>query len=208
MMISTRYVPAICVLLAVAIIPTIIHSYSPSVSTDTTVKSTIPTAFGEYQSVPSERDASWGDRRFNSDDWMEREYRSPSGDRLRLTVVTSFDAKSVYHHPELAVAYRTTFAGEETHRFAQRPEIPVHVLKPGPAVRARAVYALHYDTRFIDDPVAFQIRTAAELLFSRRKPMTLFFVLDPEADLGDAEQSSAVKLLFEAIGAFLSHSTS
>jgi hypothetical protein len=78
------------------------------------------------------------------------------------------------------------------------------VLKPAPAVRALALYALHYDTRFVDDPIAFQIRTAGELLFSRRKPMTLFFAFDerPREDVA-VDDSPAMKVLLAAIDAFV-----
>jgi hypothetical protein len=119
-------------------------------------------------------------------------------------VVRSYDPKSVYHHPELAVAYRTSFVGEDVIVMDERPEVPVHVLKPGPGVGASAMYVLHYDTRFIDNPIAFQIRAAGELLFSKRRPMTLFFLLNENAGTDDAGGASAeAEFLFAAIDAFL-----
>ena len=204
MMISHRFIPAACVLVAAALVPTIIHSYSAEVHDDGLTTAAIPTVLAGFASMPSERAATWGKRRFDSDDWTERVYSAANGDRFRLTVVRSLDPKSVYHHPELAVAYRTGFVGEEIRRFEARPDVPVHVLKPGSGVRAAAMYVLHYDTRFVDNPITFQIRAAGELLFSRRRPMTLFFLFNegPRAG-GDAGEPAGATLLFEAIEAFL-----
>jgi hypothetical protein len=201
--ISPRYLPAICVLLALALVPTIMHSYSGGPAIDGRTTAAIPRVLAGYQSTPTDRNAGWGKRRFDSEDWLEREY-SDGRNRLRLTVVRSYDAKSVYHHPELAIAYRTSFAGSDVRRAADRPEVPVHVLKPAPGAQATGMYALHYGTRFIDNPIVFQLRTAGELLVARRKPMTLFFVVDEGAsEVQTFEHSPARTLLFAAIDAFL-----
>jgi hypothetical protein len=202
-MISLRYVPVTCVLLALSLVPTIIHSYSTGSVDDGRRTADLPGILAGMTSTPSERNAGWGKRRFDSDDWTERDYRAQTGATVRLTVVRSDDAKTLYHHPELAVAYGTSFVGEDVERFPQRPEVPVHVLKPGPGVTARAMYVLHYDTRFIDAPIPFQVRTAGELLFSRRKPMTLFFALDKQPRESTVAQSSSATLLFAAVDAFL-----
>ncbi len=204
MTISHRFVPAACVLIAAALVPTIIHSYSAGAHDDGLKAAAIPPVLAGFDSVPSDRAATWGKRRFDSDDWTERVYRTTSGEELKLTVVRSFDPKSVYHHPELAVAYRTSFGGEEVRRFDARPDVPVHVLKPGAGVRASAMYVLHYDTRFVDNPIAFQIRAAGELLFSKRRPMTLFFLLNESRRSDEQSRGSAeAALMFAAIDAFL-----
>jgi hypothetical protein len=201
--ISPRYVPAICVLLALALVPTIMHSYSADRAIDGRTTAAIPTALAGYQSTPTDRNAGWGKRRFNSEDWLERDY-TDGRNRVRLTVVRSFDAKSVYHHPELAIAYSKGFAGSEVRRAADRPEVPIQVLKPAPGNQAIAMYALHYGTRFIDNPIVFQLRTAGELLVTRRKPMTLFFVVDDRATEEETfEHSPARTVLFAAIDGFL-----
>lgn len=202
-MISARYAPAICVLLALTLIPTIIHSYARDAFDDGRRAEQVPAGLAGHTAAPSDRHPTWGERRFDSRDWVERHYRSDAGKSVTLTVIRTLDAKRVYHHPELAVAYGTTFVDDTVRRFPARPDIPVHVLTPGPGVTAAGAYVLHYDTRFIDNPIAFQIRTAGELLFSPRKPMTLFFVLDPEADPAkDLDGSSAMAVLFAAIDAF------
>ena len=193
-----------CVLVALALIPTLIHSYSPNPDTDVRLADAIPTELAGYRGSSTGRSADWGKRRFESDDWIERAYREgKGGGAVRLTVVRSFDAKSLYHHPELAITYpQALYVGDEIRRFDQRRDIPVYVLKPQAGEKTAAFYALYYDGRFIENPIAFQIRTAAELLFSRRKPMTLFFVFDRAPDRA-GERASAVTVLFDAIDSFL-----
>jgi hypothetical protein len=79
------------------------------------------------------------------------------------------------------------------------------VLKPGPGVEAEGLYVLHYDSRFVENPILFQIRLAGELLFTRRKPMTLFFVFDPQGrDPQQIENSASLKLLLSAVDAYVS----
>lgn len=203
-MIATRYLPAVCLLVMLALVPTIIHSYSGDVTVDGRDTTRIASTLAEYSGTPTTRADTWGKRRFDSDDWIERTYANPR-DSVRLTVVRSYDPKSVYHHPELAIAYGTSFEGLETRRLPSHPDIPVHVLRRALGVDALAMYVLHYDGRFVDDPVLFQIRTAGELLFTRRKPMTLFFAFDADArQNGEVEQLGATRVLFAAIDSFLS----
>jgi hypothetical protein len=187
-----------------ALIPTIIHSYGGGAVTDGRSVAAIPNVLTGYRSAATDRNPGWGKRRFDSSDWMERTFADEGGrDAITLTVVRSLDAKRLYHHPELAVAYGTGFVGKDVRRFAERPDIPVHVLKAGPGVSAAGLYVLHYGNRFIDNPVIFQIRTAGELLFSRRQPMTLFFLLDSSpARADEAEPTAVLRLLFAAIDAF------
>jgi hypothetical protein len=202
---SPRYAPATAVLLALALVPTLIHSYSNTAVDDGRRASAIPGVLAGFPSVATDRPQNWGQRRFESQDWIERHYVGDRGLRVTLTVVRTYDAKSVYHHPELAVSYhRVSFTSERVERSPTRPEIPIHVLQPSAGTRAIGMYILHYEDRFIDNPLLFQVRSAGELLFSRRQPMTLFFVLDdvptPNVELMD---SAAAKVLFAAIDALV-----
>src|SRR5688572_24699034 len=163
----------ICVLAAITLVPTFIHSYADSTVRDGRTTAAIPASLAGYDGTPSRRSTAWGQRRFESGDWTERIYRS-SSDEVMLTVVRSYDAKALYHHPELAVAYGPSYLRRELKRFAQRPDVPVHVLYADSGTVA--MYTLHYDNRFVEDPIRFQLRTAGELLFSGRKAMTLFFL--------------------------------
>lgn len=200
-MLSTRYAPAICLALALALIPTIIHSYAGVVTSDKLSTKAIPAQLGTYTSVPTKRPEDWGERHFDSHDWVERQYIS-GNDTVVLTAVRSYDLKELYHHPELAVAYHSAnFGQSRIETFAGRPDIPVHVLTGGDS-GAVGLYVLHYDGRFISDPIRFQLRTAGELLFSGRKPMTLLFVRDDAPTSDDPMKLPAAQLLLQAIQAF------
>jgi uncharacterized protein DUF3485 len=201
-MLSSRYAPAVCLALLVVLVPTIIHSYAGIVVKDGRSTASIPGTLSSYTSLPTKRGADWGKDHFESDDWFERQYTS-ADDSVVLTVVRSYDLKALYHHPELAVAYRfANFDRHTTETPADRPEIPVHVLTSDES-RAVGLYVLQYDGRFIADPIRFQLRTAVELLFSGRKPMTLFFVRDDAAASGVSPlKLPAATLLFEAVDRF------
>lgn len=202
-MTSYRYASAVCLLLGLALIPTLIHSYGGDLAADGRSVKIIPAAAAGFTSTPTDRNSAWGKRRFDSDDWIERTYVK-GGDQVQVTVIRSYDAKRLYHHPELAVAYGTSFVGHRVRRFPQHPNVPVHVLTPAPGVSARAMYVLNYGDDFIDDPIRFQMRTAGELLFSRRKPMTLFFVHETSvSDEGNPASLASTDLLFSLVDSFL-----
>lgn len=201
-MISPRYATAISVLVALALVPTVIHSYANVLVADQLSTSAIPSMLTGYTSAPSGRDAGWGARRFEATDWIERRYSSTS-DEVLLTVLRSYDLKALYHHPELDIAYGTTFLRQETRTFARHPDIPIHVLYTDTERGSIALYALHYDGNFVSDPLLFQLRTATDLLFSGRKPMTLIFARDLSApDDAQVETLPVTGLLFAAIEQF------
>jgi hypothetical protein len=200
-MIATRFLPAVCALAAITLVPTLIHSYSDATVNDGRSTVVIPESLAGYTGTPSTRNATWGMRRFESHDWMERNYRS-ADDEVKLSVIRSYDAKALYHHPELAVSYGPSYTAAEIRRSSRRPDIPLHVVRanPGPI----AVYALLYADRFVEDPIRFQLGLAGELLFSGRKAMTLFFLTDEHVPADtDVEQLPSIALLFAAIDRFV-----
>ena len=64
-MIASRYAPAVCVLIALALVPTIIHSYAHTVAKDGLVTAAIPLSLNGAPSSPTEHDAAWGQRRLS-----------------------------------------------------------------------------------------------------------------------------------------------
>jgi len=201
--ISARFVPVLCVLVALALVPAVIHSYVGVTDDDGRRASAVPGTLAGFASVPSGRSQTWGKRRFDSDDWMERRYLTP-GTETALTIVRSYDLKALYHHPELAVAYGPSYTSYERARVAVRPEMPIHVLRTDDDRGAAAFYALHYDDRFVEHPIRFQLQIAGELLFSPRKPMTLFFVSASGTPAGeDLDGLDATRLLTAAVDSFL-----
>ena len=180
--IASRYLGVVCALVGITLVPTFIHSYVDSTVHDGRATRGISTSLAGYAGVASSRSATWGKEQFDSDDWIDRIY-ARAGHEVRLSVIRSYDAKSLYHHPELAVSYGTGYVRSEVRRSTQRPEIPLHVLYTEADAGTTAIYALHYDDRFVDEPIAFQFRLAGELFFSGRKAMTLFFVRDEQVSV-------------------------
>ena len=201
-MIAHRYLPAVCVLFACALVPTLIHSYSDALPHDGRTAAAIPTLLAGYTSTPTSRNATWGKRRFDSDDWIDRNY-SKGSRRVRLTVVRSYDPKSLYHHPELAIDDSTAFSGVETQHDPARPDMPIHVLAPAAGVNAAAAYVLHYGDRFVDNPIVFQLLTAGELLVTKRQAMTIFFALERGSSEVGSPLAPPVDLLLAAVDDFL-----
>lgn len=201
-MIAPRYLAPVSLLLGLALVPTLIHSYSGSLARDGRAAAALSVQLAGFSSMPTQRGARWAKRRFNSDDWVERTYRRGEAS-VRLTVVRSDDPKSLYHHPELAITDGTSFSGERLIALPARSDVPVHVLRPAPGVDASAAYVLHYNERFVEDPIAFQVRTAGELLVSPRQLMTIFFVFEGRRSPDGGISANAGDLLLAAIDDFL-----
>jgi hypothetical protein len=201
-MINPRYAAAVAVLLAVALVPTVIHSYRGAHADDGWRTTRLPETLADARSTPTGRRPGWVRETFATDDWIERTFRI-NGVETTLFVARSYDPKRLYHHPELALlrGTQTTPAGVTTSRA--RPDLPLHLVETERAgARGIAVYALHYDETYVDDPLLFQLRTSIELLVSRRKPMTIFMTHALAGSANAIDEAPAVRLLLSAIGAF------
>lgn len=199
-MISARYAPALLVLLMLALVPTVIHSYAGVIVRDGKSAAAIPTRLAGFVGSAGPRNAGWGQRHFGSDDWIARDYSSATA-KVTLTVVRAYDLKTVYHHPELAVAYDTPFSHYDVRRLNGHPDVPVHVLTGENG--AIGLYALVYDNGYVTDPVWFQVRTAGALLVGGRRPMTLVFARQTGVPAGrDPAATDAATILFAALDIF------
>jgi hypothetical protein len=197
---STRFASAVAVLLALTLIPTLIHSYVGLTANDGLQAARIPSTLDGQPGSPTARRPEWVMKNFDSEDWIERRYLG-NGDRT-LFVVRSFDLKRLYHHPELAIAYGDSYAPVSVVRLPQRPGVPLHTLRSLSGRPPTSMYTLLYDGAYVEHPVAFQLRTSLELLFSRRKAMTLFFVRDASVQAEEpTRESAAARLLFDAMHA-------
>jgi len=200
--ISTRHAASVALVLALALIPTAIHSYWGAVARDGLSTSNVPSILDGMSSTPTPRKAVWVMNNFQSEDWIERTYLAGTDDVV-LFVGRSYDPKRLYHHPELALlrAYETEPAGIAY--AASRPDVPLHIVTTKRQDQhGVAVYALLYDGQFIANPVAFQLKTSAELLVGGRKPMTLFMASDLAGARDRAADSPAARVLLAAIAAF------
>ena len=202
-MISSRYALPVSLVLMLALIPTVIHSYLGLKTDDGLSVKKIKPELGNYNSEPTNRQPGWGEETFGSVDWIERAYTDEQGKTLRLFVGRSYDHKRLYHHPELALSYAKDLRSEGRIRLHGQPEIPVNLLRNEMRPNM-AAFALLYDGKFIDNPISHQIRDSLKQLISARKPMTLFYIADDNAPKNTAFiQSPAASLLNKAIKDFM-----
>lgn len=201
-MINPRYAAPVAALLAIALIPTVIHSYRGARLDDGWRAAEIPEMLEGMASKPTARRAEWVDTNFDTADWIERTY-TVGGVETTLFVARSYDPKRLYHHPELALLRGTQTTPEGVVRSSSREDVPLHVVRTERGgVPGVAVYALHYGDGYIDNPVLFQLRTSVELLVSRRRPMTLFMTHALSGRTSSVDGTPAARLLLSALREF------
>ena len=201
-MISHRFAPAVVVVTALALIPTVIHSYRGLTIDDGFTVGSIPEVLAGMPSHPTGRKARWVEANLASTDWFERTYRVGT-EEVRLFAARSYDPKKLYHHPELAVLRGLEPESAGRAWLPGRPNVPIRVLTTsGRGRKGIAVYALAYEGEYIQNPVLFQVRMSAGLLFSGRKPLTLFMASDLKGSPRQLDRAPSVALLSAAIQAF------
>jgi hypothetical protein len=194
--ISTRYVPGVAVLVTIALVPTIVHSYVGASVDDGRKTAAIPTRLNGLDGRSTNRPSIWAEETFASTDFIERRY----GVDVTLFIGRSYDAKRLYHHPELAIAYGRTFESTTVVRSAKRNDVPLHILSGSGGIGA---YALLYGAEFIDDPIRFQFKNALALLVRPRQMTTLFFTHSPRTYPTErVAESPAAGVLLSAIESF------
>jgi hypothetical protein len=208
-MISARYAAPTAVLLVLALVPTVIHSYRHLSVDDGLRVADIPAPLAGWPSRPTDRKAVWVKNNLDADDWLEREI-IVDGAPVLLFAARSLDTKKLYHHPEHAVlrgGMLTTEVG--VHRVTARPELPIHVLRTErEGIRGVAAYVLVYDGEYVASPVRFQLRASAEMLVSARRPMTLLLASALRGDPDRLDEAPAVRVLLAAVSAFEAQSPS
>jgi hypothetical protein len=202
-MTSARYALPVALVLMLALIPTVIHSYLGLKNDDGLSVNNIKSVLDNFNSTPTNRQPGWGEETFGSEDWIERAYTDEQGKSLRLFVGRSYDHKRLYHHPELALSYAKDLRSEGQIRLPGQPEIPVTLLRNETRPNM-AAFVLLYDGKFIDNPILHQIRDSLKQLISAGKPMTLFYIADDNAPKNTPfTQTPAASLLKKAIKDFM-----
>lgn len=206
-MISTRYATPVIILLALALIPTILHSYINARTDDGKSAHNISTTLGNFTSTPSKRNTRWGMDLFDSEDWLERDYQNQKSDKIRLFAARSYNHKRIYHHPELALTHGHSLNKKEIINLPGHPEIPVHIFNNANN-SIHVAYVLLYNDEFVESPIKHQLGDSLRLLVNAQKPMTLFYAsqigLAPDTQFN---QSSVAPLLSLAIQNFQSQTT-
>ena len=201
-MIAARHLPGLAVLLALACVPTILHSYMGATLEDGRTAAAVPARLNGLDGHPTDRSAAWVLDKYGATDFIERQY----GPDTTLFVARSYDAKRIYHHPEHGVARGDGYERATLTRLPARPEVPLFVLK-GSQDRL-SVYTLLYQDEFVSDPIRFQLRNAFTSLIRPRMPMTLFFVRGRGEQTRAAGMSSAETLLLAAVDGFFAQRSS
>lgn len=199
-MITTRYAAATALVLAFALVPTVIHSYLGLTIDDGVAVRSIPMTIDGMTSTPTARRQEWVAQRFQTAEWIERVYQV-DGREVTLFAARSYDAKRLYHHPELALLRGTQTKPAGIARVASAPHIPLHVVRTGRITGEKgvAVYALLADGTFVENPIAYQLRSSARLVVSGRTPMTLVMATDLAGDKNRLEEAPATRLLLAAL---------
>jgi len=192
--ISTRYLPAAAIMLALALVPTFVHTYVGLTAADGKTTAGIPRELDGVQGVDTARNAIWVRENFGAEDFIERRY----GSDVTLFVARSYDAKRLYHHPELGAAYGRSYDKASVARIPMTSgPVPIHVLT-GPG--GLASYALLYNDEFVENPMWFQATQVFSMLFGPRREMTLLFAHGP----GSREPSTSptMRILRAAVESF------
>jgi hypothetical protein len=199
-MISSRYAFPALVLLVLASIPTVIHTYVGAKSDSGESVTLIPEVLNGWTSRPYNRhNAEWVNGMFRSSDWFERIYMIPGQADVRLFVARSFDHKRLYHHPELGLSHGSNLGSASLVTLPEEAEIPVYLYKQENG-NEFVGYVLLYEGDYIDSPITHQIRNALGQLISARKPMTLFYVSGSFAESEkEFQQTPAASILAAAI---------
>ncbi len=193
--IATRYLPATAVMLALTLVPTVVHTYVGLSASDGKTSAIVALRLNGVNEVETGRHVEWVRESFGTDDFIERRY----GPDVTLFVARSYDPKRLYHHPELAVAYGRRFDSASVIRLSTPVGvIPMHVLSGEDEL---ACYALLYDGRFVESPLRFEMSHALGTLIGPRKQMTLFFA-HGRASATPAD-SEIARILVGAIQSFL-----
>ena len=132
---------------------------------------------GYREAARGRHDAGWVAAHFAAHDFVERSYRA-GGQELELFAARTYDAKKLFHFPELALTYGRSVTAERREELdVAGRAVPVRVLefRKRNAVR-RSASALFYGKRPVRDPVVFLFRTLPALFVGQREPMTLIYV--------------------------------
>ena len=203
-MISLRYGAIVSILLIVALVPTIIHTYTAARVEDGLLTTNISMELTGFTSKPTNRKAAWVKETFDSTNWIERRYEGAAGENVLLFVTRSYDMKRLYHHPEIGILRGIDLRSVGRDHLPGMPSVWVNVLR-GRTERGLAAYLLIHDGQFIENPIRWQVATSVNLMFSPKKEMTLFFAYDDQAEEATTLQNSpAGAILLEAVNSFLS----
>ncbi|MHC4958701.1 MAG: hypothetical protein ACYTGN_10015 [Planctomycetota bacterium] len=199
-MISTRFLPATLVLLVVALVPTVTNVYrQPPPPAAGGLAKAVPADLAPFGTgAPGPHDAHFADHYFRTADFFSRAYGS-----LELFGARTYDAKKLFHNPQVALSAHRELTGIRLAGFESRGrEIPVHIVEYRERDRLHlGAYVLIYGDEGVGNPIAFMVRKMPATLVAGRQPMTLLYALGTSTDAVTLERD-LIALLKAATDAF------
>ncbi len=178
-MISPRYVWVIGTLLLFALVPTVLNVYvEPEPLSLGVLARKIPEPLAGFRGPkPGDRKEEWASRQFGVKDFVTRLYTG-GGREYELFATRSYDAKKLFHFPELALSR----GREETARRIEEVQtsagaLPAHVIEFASTRGLHmAAYVLLYGDRGVREPILFMFARVPEMFVGKREAMTLIYV--------------------------------
>jgi len=205
--IATRHTWLVAGLLLLALVPTYLNVYrQPPALEPGGLAAAIPADLEGYRdAVPGRHQSDWAAAHFAAQDFVERKYRV-GAQELELFAARTYDAKKLFHFPELALTYGRSVTAERREELDVADEtVPVRVLEFRNRTTVRlSVSALFYGKQPVRDPMPFLFRTLPALFVGQREPMTLIYVQgEAHADDQAALSKEIEELLARSAAAFL-----
>ncbi len=201
MILSTRYVPHMAVMILVAMVPIVVHSYLDLRSDE--CADPVRLAASSSWRHQKERDAFMR-RRLRAHQWKEGKLPTQPGEpAIRYTIVRSYDAKRLYYRIERRLLGAEPDVQEIVEVEAGSEQLPIRTLrfhpKPGSAGATVPAYLLVYDGRPVGNPYVNQLLAAPLRMLTGRLPMTAFFAAsDVHMREMDAVQKRQIEWLVES----------
>jgi hypothetical protein len=199
-MITTRHAWLVAGLLLLTLVPTYFNVYRQPPELEPGALAAAIDLQGDREATPGRHDAGWVAAHFAAHDFVERRYHV-GAQELELFAARTWDAKKLFHFPELALTYGRSVTAE---RKEELDGVPVRVLEFRNRATVRvSVSALFYGKQPVRDPMPFLLRSLPELFVGRREPMTLIYVQgEARLDGEEALRTELEALLAEAAAAF------
>ncbi len=201
MILSTRYVPHMAVMILVAMVPIVVHSYLDLRSDE--CADPVRLAASSSWRHQKERDAFMRER-LGAHQWKEGRLPAEPGEpSIHYTIARSYDAKRLYYRIERRLLVAEPDLQKIIKVQANSEQLPIRTLrfhpKPGSAGAAVAAYLLVYDGRPVGNPYVNQLLAAPLRMLTGRLPMTAFFASsNVRVSEMDAVQERQIEWLVES----------
>lgn len=175
---SRKHSLPMLVLLALTLLPVVVHSYF-GFRTDDCAHPDVILGGCYAASADDGRRAAWMKETLDAESWCEGTIPTDlPGVNLDVRIVRSYDPKKLYHNPELAFmrGYSVKSKGIDLME-AGLEKIPIHRLHFDPdRGSVFGAYLMVYNSKPVANPYTSQVLSFLPQLLSGSRPMTLYFV--------------------------------